>query len=150
MTTHIGREYEVMNALDKLNLRLIKSDELVEYSDSTVTLFTLPAYSVIVGLFCQVNTAFDQNVDITVGDGTTAALYASLEGRVDSGALASALSATASRPLQFWPIFEKTAASSIVATVTSRVATGGTALAAGSSEWWLLFRPMTADRNPNQ
>jgi hypothetical protein len=148
MTTRIGREYEVMSAIDKLGLRLIKSDELVEYNDSTVTLFTLPAYSVVVGLFCQVNTAFDRDVDITVGDGTTAALYASVSGRTDSGALASALSSTASRLVQFWPMFEKTSASSIIATVTSRVPTGGTALAAGSSEWWLIFRPMTADRNP--
>ena len=150
MTTRIGREYEVMSAIDKLGLRLIKSDELVEYSDSTVTLFTLPAYSVIAGLFVQVNTAFDRNVDVTFGDGTTAALYGAVGGWTDSGPLATALSATVGNPIQFWPMFEKTSASSIVATVTTRVATGGTALAAGALEVWLLWRPMTADRNPNQ
>ena len=150
MTTHIGREYEVMGAIDKLALRCIKSDELVEYSDSTVTLFTLPAYSVIVGLFVQVNTAFDQPVDVTFGDGTTAALYGSVSGRTDGGTLATVLSATVANPVQFWPVFEKAAASSIIATVTTRVTTGSTALAAGALEVWLLFRPMTADRNPNE
>lgn len=151
MTTHIGREYEVMDPIDKLALRCIKSDELVEHGDTTVTLFTLPAYSVIVGLFVQINEAFDQPVDVTFGDGTTAGLFGSLEGGGSvNGRLGTAVSATVSRPVQFWPVFEKAAASSIVATVTSRVPTGGTALATGELEVWLLWRPMTADRNPNQ
>jgi len=142
MTTHIGREYEVLGPIDKLALRCIKSDELVEYSDtSDVTLFTVPAYTIIVGLICKITTGFTEGSTIVVDDGSTAGLFGQLERAVWEVA-----DAAPSNLIMLWPMYETSSATNIKANVA---AVGGATLAAGVSEWWLIFRPVSTDREPN-
>jgi hypothetical protein len=100
----------------------VKAEEY-DYADSSATtLFSHPANIDILGIQCDVTTAFDAPVKVTLGDGTTANLYGTLIGSLNRARSV------------YWPLgYNKTDAGSIVATMT------GTATA-GACRFWIHYR----------
>jgi hypothetical protein len=97
--------------------------DAVTYASTSDTLFAHPAYTTILAVVAEVETAFTTVASIQIGDGTTAALFAEFGGCLrDAGTY------------PVWCMKELSAADTIVATVNG-------AATAGSVKFWVCYQP---------
>lgn len=113
-----------MSALEKLNLKCIESDAIAYNDSSPVSVFTIPANTLIVALVAVVDTAFDVASSISMGDGSTAAKYGVWKGSLRS-----------TGPFGKWVFEEESSRVTMQATISAAGA------AQGSVRFFLIYRP---------